>query len=139
MKKGFSLIEVLVALFIIMVMFVGVIKISILSLRANAYAEAVTYASVLGHTKLYSLKSQGFDSEGLTLEWHMDPMNPIFCNNIKFYRFWQVDKVPAGKRVEMYTAWIDPLRGDQKMLMSESNVRSGLYPRISLIDIFLEE
>lgn len=139
MKNGFSLIEVLVALLIIVIMFMGIMKISILSLRANAYSEALTHASVLGHTKLVHLKGQGIECRELRPEWHQDPLNPIISNSIRFYRFWQVHEMAAGKRVEMYTAWVDPVRREQGAPVSAADMRSGNWPHIVMTDIFLRE
>jgi hypothetical protein len=50
-------------------------EISILSLRANAYSEALTHASVLGHTKLVHLMGQASNAVSSGPNGS-DPLNP---------------------------------------------------------------
>jgi prepilin-type N-terminal cleavage/methylation domain-containing protein len=139
MRKGFSLIEVLVALFITMIIFMSVIKISVLSLRSNSYSESITYASILGHMKLGSLKHQSFDSAELKPQWHRDSLNPISYETKQFYRFWSVYDVSAGKKVILYTAWVDGERGINGGAVTMEDIQNGHCPNISFSDIFIKD
>lgn len=107
MNRGSSLVEVLVALTVAMVVFVAATKLAVLSVRSNAYAESLTYASVLGHTKLTSLEHLPLDSPDLEDQWHQDSANPFVWGGRQFYRFWQVDAALVGKQVVVHVAWND--------------------------------
>lgn len=139
MSKGSSLIEVLVALVVIMGIFIAASKASILSIRTNRYSEAITYASALGHTKLVSLKSLPLDSSDLDINWHQDPENPIVCDNMRFYRFWQVNDSLIGREVHLYVAWDDHFRNKAQDFSSLTSLEESRCPRISFRDVFLKE
>lgn len=139
MKRGFSLIEVLVALVVTMAIFMAAMKVSILSTRTNRYSESITYASALGHTKLASLRNLPPDSSDLELQWHKDPDNPILCDSMRFYRFWQVNDLPMGKEVTLYVTWDDHFRGKARNFGSLTGLQESTCPRISFMDVVLKE
>lgn len=139
MRKGFGLIEVLVALVVIMAIFMTAMRVSLLSTRTNRYSESVTYAAALGHTKLSSLKNLPADSSDLDLQWHMDPDNPIVCGNTPFYRFWQVKDLSVGKEITLYVAWDDYSREKARNFGSLTGLEESSCPSISYRDVFLKE
>jgi len=137
--KGFSLIEVLVALFLIMTCFAGISKIMILSARSCRYSEDLSYASAFGHSKLVFLESLQPESSDLSLDWHQDPLNPIVLQNKDFYCFWMITKVAVGKKVNLFVAWNDNIRGDVKNFGSLADLQDSKCPHIDFTDIFLKE
>ncbi|HQG32132.1 MAG TPA: prepilin-type N-terminal cleavage/methylation domain-containing protein, partial [Deltaproteobacteria bacterium] len=139
MRKGLSLIEVLVALAVTMAIFMVAMRVSILSTRTSRYSESLTYASALGHAKLMSLKSLPHDSPDLDLQWHKDPDNPILCGNVPFYRFWQVSDVPIGKEIILFVAWDDHLREKAQGFGSLASLQESGCAKISFKDVFLKE
>lgn len=139
MRGGFTLIEVLVTLCVIMVFFVGISKTASLAAKSCRYSDDLTYATMLGHSKLLSLRTVKFDSREMDLNWHQDPGNPIGWRNKKYYRFWQVRAVPLGKEVSMYVAWDDYRGGSLQNFTSVENLRSSKCPCIDFVDVFLDE
>ncbi len=139
MRKGFSLIEVLVALAVTMAIFMVALRVSILSTHTNSHSESVTYASAMGHTKLVSLKNLSPDSPDLDLQWHKDPDNPILCGNVPFYRFWQVSDVPVGKEIVLYVAWDDNSREKSRSFDSLASLQESRCPKICFKDVLLKE
>jgi len=139
MRKGFSLIEVLVALVVTMAIFMVAMRVSILSVQTDRSSESITYASALGHTKLVSLKNLPADSSALDLEWHRDQDNPILCGNVRFYRFWQVSDVPLGREIALYVAWDDHLREKAQNFGSLTSLEESRCSRISFSDVLFEE
>jgi Tfp pilus assembly protein PilV len=137
--RGFALIEVMISLFIIMVFFVGISKISVLSTRSCAYSENLTYASVLGHSKLLALKQLPLDSSELSSNWHQDPENPIISNNKNYYRFWMVNTVSLGKEIRMFVAWDDTHREKASDFGSFEGLQSSTCPCVDFSDVFLQE
>jgi len=137
--RGFTLIEVLVALCVIMVFFVGISKISVLATRSSRYADDLTYATAFGHSKLLSLKALPVDSPSMSLDWHQDPDNPLSCQNKEFYRFWLISKVSLGKEVRMYVAWKDNRENPARNFGSLADLQSSRCSKIDFADVFLQE
>jgi prepilin-type N-terminal cleavage/methylation domain-containing protein len=137
--RGFTLIEVLIALCVIMVFFVGISKISVLTTRSSRYSEDLTYATTLGHSKLLGLKAVPTSSPLMSLDWHQDPDNPLSCQNKEFYRFWLVSKVPLGKEVRMYVAWKDKEKDSVYNFGSLGDLTGSQCSKIDFTDVFLVE
>ena len=137
--KGFTLIEVLVTLCVIMIFFVGISRISLLSTRTSRYSEDLTYATALGHAKLLGLKALPIDSPLMSLDWHQDPDNPLTCQNREFYRFWLVNDVSLGKEVRIYVAWKDKDRGTVYNFGSLADLTGSQCSKIDFADVFLKE
>jgi prepilin-type N-terminal cleavage/methylation domain-containing protein len=137
--RGFTLIEVLIALCVIMVFFVGISKISVLTTRSSRYSEDLTYATALGHSKLLGLKAVPISSPSMSLDWHQDPGNPLSCQNKEFYRFWLVSKVSLGKEVRMYVAWKDKEKDSVYNFGSLADLTGSQCSKIDFADVFLQE
>ena len=137
--RGFTLIEILVALCMIMVFFVGISKISVLTNRSSRYSEDLTYAAALGHAKLLGLKALPISSPSMSLDWHQDSENPLTCQNKEFYRFWLVSEVSLGKEVRMYVAWNDKAKDSVYNFGSFEDLTSSQCSKIDFADVFLQE
>ncbi|MCK9264739.1 MAG: prepilin-type N-terminal cleavage/methylation domain-containing protein [Deltaproteobacteria bacterium] len=110
-SRGFSLLEVLVALLVIMLLFTAGARISILSTRSGSYARDHTCAAVLGHTGLVRLAGLDYGSPELRAGWHRDPANPIeYGGRSGYYRFWQIDESSMGKQVVLFVTWNEGAR-----------------------------
>jgi prepilin-type N-terminal cleavage/methylation domain-containing protein len=110
MSRGFSLLEVLVALLVTMLLFTAAAKISILATRSGRYAQDHTCAAVLGHTALVRLTGLDYGSPDLQEGWHRDTANPIEYGQGGYYRFWQIDESAKGKQVFLSVAWDEGMR-----------------------------
>ena len=67
MKKGFSLIEVLIVIALVFFISCGTIRILMASNKTGIDSNLKTYASVMAHTKFFSLKKS--HSQILTSLW----------------------------------------------------------------------
>ena len=137
MKRGIALIEVLVALFLCMILFAAAARLSLTAIRGGADAEARTYASVMGHSKLSSLLNLPYTAAELEPRWHADPGNPLRGGRIPFYRFWQVDGVEGGKRVVLFVAWDSGSRTGAEDLGSLADAETSGCPKVSFRGILL--
>jgi prepilin-type N-terminal cleavage/methylation domain-containing protein len=90
MRKGFSLIEVMIALCILMICISAFARMQLVCIHARGYGERLTRATVLGNAMLSSLRNEHFTIQDLHAGWHPDQKNPIKEGNIDFYRFWSV-------------------------------------------------
>jgi len=137
--KGFSLIEVLVALFIIMVFFAGISKMMLLSARSCRYSEDLSYAATLGHSRMILLGSLPQDSPDLRIDWHQDPLNPVVIENKNFYCFWQITDVPVGRKVNLFVAWNDSRSENAENFGSLADLAASSCAHIDFTDILLKE
>ncbi|MFY9399705.1 MAG: prepilin-type N-terminal cleavage/methylation domain-containing protein [Desulfomonilia bacterium] len=110
MKRGMTLIEVMVALVVIMVLFMAMAKIAVVAIRSDRYAEVHTRAALMCHEALLKLQGLTGDPPELEAGWHEDPGNPIEQDNERYYRFWQVAEAEAGREVTLVVAWNDGSR-----------------------------
>jgi prepilin-type N-terminal cleavage/methylation domain-containing protein len=137
MRKGFTLIEVMIALCILMICIVAFARMQLVCIHAQGYGERLTRATVLGSAMLSSLRNERFTIQDLQSGWHPDQYNPIKEGNVNFYRFWSVMDVAEGKDVMMYIAWGDKTKIGNFGSFEELN--SSHCPRIDLRELFLSQ
>jgi type IV pilus assembly protein PilV len=65
-QKGFSLIEVMIALIILAVGLLGIAGLQITSIKGNSFSRYMTQASILAQNKLENLRNLPFDDQKLT-------------------------------------------------------------------------
>jgi hypothetical protein len=116
-----------------------VCRLSIVSLRSEASSEALTFASVAGHTKLSSLMAQPATSPDLAGQWHQDAENPITHEGVRFYRFWQVDETDIGLRVVLFVAWDREGRERAGNFGSLDELQKSRCSRISFNDVLVND
>jgi prepilin-type N-terminal cleavage/methylation domain-containing protein len=137
MRKGFTLIEVMIALCILMICIVAFARMQMVCIHAKGYGERLTRATVLGSTRLSALRTGQFTIQDLQAGWHPDQNNPIKEGNVEFYRFWSVMDVAEGKDVMMYITWGDKAKVWNFGSLEELN--SSHCPRIDLRELFLSQ
>ncbi|HOS97934.1 MAG TPA: type II secretion system protein [Deltaproteobacteria bacterium] len=132
MSRGFSLVEVLVALCILMASTVVIMRMHMASIRAQSYAEGLTRAAGLATAKLTDLGGLPLDSADLGQSWHQDPDNPVRESGMAFYRFWSVRDGEAGKDVAMYVAWSGKDPAEARNFASQEELQASRCPRVVL-------
>lgn len=132
MNRGFSLVEVLVALCILMASTVAIMRMHMASIRAQSYAEGLTRAAGLASAKLTDLGGLPYDSADLGQAWHQDPDNPVRDSGRAFYRFWSVRDGDAGKEVVMYVTWSGKATHRARNYASQEELQSSPCPRVVL-------
>jgi len=60
-QQGFTLIEVMIALVILAAGLLALMTMQIVSIKANAFSSEMTYASMLGQSRLEDLRNMGYD------------------------------------------------------------------------------
>ena len=139
MKKGFTLIEVMVALVMVMVCVLAVAKLSVLAVQSKAYGEHLTRATMLGQAGILSLQALKETSPEILEGWHQDPLNPLSHDGMEFYRFWMVTQRPLGKEVTLYVAWHDRHGGRARGFGSLEGLMASPCPRIDLREFLVQE
>ncbi len=106
MKKGFSLIEVLVAIALVFFITCGTVRFLMASNRYGIDSNLSTFASVAAHTKLVSLKQIPAADQDISIGWHEDRDNPIIQGNVTYYRFWRVSlNKDGGRSINVHVVW----------------------------------
>ncbi len=106
MKKGFSLIEVLIAIALVFFITCGTIRFLMASNKTGIDSNLSTYASVAAHTKLVSLKKIPVTDPDISMGWHEDKGNPLVQGNMNYYRFWRVSLNKDGSRaLNVHVTW----------------------------------
>jgi prepilin-type N-terminal cleavage/methylation domain-containing protein len=139
MRKGFTLIEVMIALCIIMICVLTTSKLSLISFQSKSYGEHLTNATILGNSRLDFLQRLPMNSPELRKSWHRDPMNPIRKASIEYYRFWLVDDLPKGKEVTIYVAWHDKQMGMAHNFGSPEDLMASRCPRVDMGEFINKE
>ena len=75
--QGFTLIEVVMTIFLIVVAFMGIASITTMVINGNASSKMATTASALASAKLEDIKSRDFTDASLAAGIHADAGNPL--------------------------------------------------------------
>lgn len=131
-RRGFSLIEVMVALCILMVTVLALFRMHLFCTRALSYTESFTRAAVLAGSSMMRLDTLPPDAPDLDGQWHQDPGNPIMDGNVLFYRFWVVHGNSGGRDASVYVAWTDRARASAAAFGSEGEIAAAACPKVCL-------
>lgn len=132
LKDGFSLIEVMIAFVIILVALSAIVKVYMVYLHADSYADNLSYATTLADAKLHTLETFYLDAPDLKASWYKDPGNPLRLNNRGFYRFWSVKDIKDAKEITVYVTWDDYKRGRASNFSSLSDLGGSKCAKLSL-------
>ncbi|HEX2975016.1 MAG TPA: type IV pilus modification protein PilV [Bacteroidales bacterium] len=61
-KRGFTLIEVLIAMFILVVALLGLLSLSTMVIKGNSFSKTTTMATTLAKDKLEDIKNKSYDN-----------------------------------------------------------------------------
>ncbi|MBP8985881.1 MAG: prepilin-type N-terminal cleavage/methylation domain-containing protein [Syntrophobacterales bacterium] len=102
---GFTILEVLVAIFIFVVALLGLVSVTTSVIHGNAYSKQVTTATNLAQDLMEDLKRKGYDHSDVSAGTHNDPGDPL--SGI-YTRTWSVvDNNPVTniKTLTVTVAW----------------------------------
>jgi Tfp pilus assembly protein PilV len=76
-QKGFTIIEVTITTFLLVVAFLGLLSLSVMAIKGNAFSKMMTTATALGNDKIEDLKAGAFTNVELNSGSHTDTGNPF--------------------------------------------------------------
>jgi len=104
-QKGFSLIEVMIALIILAVGLLGIGGLQISSIKGNSFSSHVTQASILAQNKLENLRNLPYDDPKLT---GGQPVEQITKSGLVFTVGYDVRLVGNSmKKITTNVGWTD--------------------------------
>lgn len=97
-KKGFTLIEVLIAMFLLVVALLGMASVTVMVIKGNSLSKTMTTATTLAKDKMEQLKNTGYDS----LAGSTDTVESIYTRTLTV-----TDNSPTTnmKTVEVKVQW----------------------------------
>jgi Tfp pilus assembly protein PilV len=97
---GFTIIEVVITMFILEVAFLGITSMTDMVINGNSFGKMITAATVLANDKLEDLKPKSFTDTDMTAGSHSDAGNPF---NGLYTRTWIIaDALDAANVKVMY-------------------------------------
>ena len=115
-KRGFSLVEVLIAIVVLAIALMGLATLQVRCIRSNDLANRTTQATNLAQEKLEELIFRSATGEHFVAGVTNDPENPVAVpaddQGAIFSRSWAfVDDspVPAARTITVTVAWSDPM------------------------------
>ena len=120
-RSGFTLIETLIAISILMIAVLSVIQLFPLGLKASTQAKNITVATNLAQAKMEEIISDDYDNLtiGTTTEPSLSTIDPDFSNftRVTVINYVNGDLAIVGqdfglKKVEVYVGWTSPFSGE---------------------------
>lgn len=96
--KGFTLVEIMVAMFILTIALLGLISVTVIVIKGNSFSKTITTATTLAKDKLEQLKNTDYDS----LAGGADTVESIYT------RTWTItNNSPAAgmKTIQVIVVW----------------------------------
>ena len=108
-EKGFTLVEVIMAM-VILTVGIGIIS-SIISnvSRKNFLSHNHTQAVIMAQNKIEELINDGYESPNLLQGQYENYNNPVSASGDSagvFYQFWKIDDVQPISRSKQITSWV---------------------------------
>src|SRR3990172_6459986 len=109
-NKGFTLVEIMIAVFILVIALLGLISVTVMVIKGNSFSKTMTAATTLAKDKMEQLKNTGYGSlAGSTDYAKLDSTAQATQTAESIYtRTWTVtnDSPAAGmKTVEVTVQW----------------------------------
>lgn len=110
-ERGFTLVEVIMASFIL-VIGIGIISSIIATVtQKNFYSHRHTQAVILAQNKIEELLNDGYESPNLADGDYVNPLNPVNATGDSagvFSQFWTIDDlmpIPSSKQITSTVQW----------------------------------
>lgn len=132
MRRGFSLVEVMVALCILMICAACLFRLNVVAVRARSHGEILTRATLLGAMKAEELANPRAAPGAIQPGWHRDPGNPIKDGGMDFYRFWAVKEDTQGASASVYVIWSEKNRAKAADFSSLQEVEASSCPIVAI-------
>jgi len=125
-EKGFSLIEMLIAMSVLAFGMLAAASMQYSTVRNNTTGNTATQANMLAKAQLEMLKNQGIDSTALAVGDYVDP-SPIDANGNPggiYNRSWRIDPLgTSARRIRVTVEWTR--FGNTRQVIVRTNTRGS--------------
>ena len=114
-NRGFSLIEVMVAMAIFSIGILAVGSMQLSTAKNNTTGNITTQATMLARQKIEELKSQNI-ADLTVVDKQPDPNNPIDANGDPggaYIRYWSIEDSGIFRKITVYVDWKEKVEGDK--------------------------
>ena len=106
-ERGFTVIEVLIALLILLVGMAGILSLQMTSVQATAFSRHATEASVLAEDKMEWLRTQPFATLATGAEANPVDSLGVEDPNAFYQRSWVVTPAATGVNIAVIVQWVE--------------------------------
>jgi type IV pilus assembly protein PilV len=99
-NRGFTLLEVLITLFIVAIGVLGLVGMQVTGIRGNAYSIEMTQAAVMGQEKIEELKNLDYGAMA-------GGNDTVTQAGVDYARIWTVTPIGGMSRVQVVVSWTD--------------------------------
>jgi type IV pilus modification protein PilV len=104
--KGFTLIEVMIALLILATGLLALMTMQIVSIKANAFSSEMTYSTMLAQQQLETLRNLTFIDANLTVGHHNLALPVIDDKGASYSVSWDVASISTDlRRIDLQVTW----------------------------------
>ena len=125
-QRGFTLIEVLIALLVLMVGMAGILSLQLTSMKATAFSRHATEASSLAEDKVEELRTVPLSSARFASGSDQVDSRGVADAAGLYTRTWTITAGTDNTIVNVSVAWTE--RGNEPYTISMSDMRSGTPP-----------
>lgn len=125
-QQGFTLIEVLIALLVLMVGMAGILSLQLTSMKATGFSRHATEASSLAEDKVEDLRTVPLNSARFTSGSDQVDARGVASQDGLFTRTWTITPRTDTTVVTVSVAWSE--RGGEPYTISMSDMRTGTPP-----------
>jgi len=85
-KRGFTLIEVMIAIFLLAVALLGLVSVTTTVIKGNSFSETMTMATTLAKDKMEELKNTAYDNLGNSTDYASSDGSTTIAGNAFYTR-----------------------------------------------------
>jgi type IV pilus assembly protein PilV len=123
-EGGFTLIEVLIALLVLMVGMAGILSLQLTSMKATAFSRHATEASSLAEDKVEDLRTVPLDSARFVNGTDQVDARGVAAEDGPYTRTWTISPGADTTIVNVSVSWTE--RGDEPYTISMADMRTGI-------------
>lgn len=125
-ERGFTLIEVLIALLVLMIGMAGILSLQLTSMKATAFSRHATEASSLAEDKVEDLRTVPLDSARFVNGTDIVDSRGVADANGLYTRTWTITPGAETTIVTVSVSWTE--RGAEPYTISMADMRTGTPP-----------
>ena len=125
-ERGFTIIEVLIALLVLMVGMAGVLSLQLTSMKATGFSRHATEASILCEDKMEDLRTIPLNSARFVTDRDQVDARGVPDAEGLYERVWRVVPGTTNTTISVEVSWEE--QGSEPYTITMTNLRTGVPP-----------